>query len=213
MIKPKKKQQDSWDGVKNAIEEKSRPYYINENDNTELNLGNYEFKLFNTKQAFYPVYEVYCKKNCCDENVNSIVATARNKLSSKTYYLSGDIQLYPLPLPRDQYPLSKWVNDAKLYYKYKKGIEIDHFNVYKASHHGIINYKGKGENNNLDILKAVRPDLCIVTTAAGQNGWVHIKGESNKRYNMADLIEDAKKEGIRFETKITGEVGHIIEYY
>jgi len=196
-------QEKKWEKMIQKIEEKSAVSYIDDEGIIGLKLGNYQFRLFNTKQAFVPDYIDYCIVNCCDENVNSLVVTARNIVSNKFYYLAGDIQLYP-PLLKDarkKNPLSKWAEEAKKFYG------IDHFNVYKASHHGIINPLGRGENNNIDILKSVKPVVCIVTTSAGAKGWVYNK----KYYNMSNLIEDAKKENIRFELKITGANGDIIE--
>jgi len=203
----KSDQSKKWEKMIQNIENKSAVSYIEDEGIVELKLENYKFRLFNTEQAFFPDYIDYCIVNCCDENVNSVVVTARNIVSNKYYYLAGDIQLYPIPLKeaRKKNPLSKWAKEAKKIY------DIDHFDVYKASHHGIINLSNKGENNNIDVLKAVKPVVGIVTTAAGGYGWVYNKTKSNNFYNMADLIEDAKKEDIRFELKITGVHGHIIE--
>jgi len=153
--------------------------YITGKSNNELTLGNYHFKLFNTPQAFYNKFDAYCAKYCCNENVNSIVATARNKDGNKFYYLAGDIQTYPNPADsnvpqfaelqtaRAKYTLDFWVEKAKNYWNdilIKENINFDHFHVFKASHHGIIKNK-YGYNNSKKAFLDAKPDKCVITSA------------------------------------------------
>lgn len=198
-IRNKKDQEKKWNEWKEVIEKESNLYTIASFNNTVLNLGNYKFKLFNTREAFSAKYlKEYCENNCCDENVNSIVATAVNTVSNTYYYFAGDVQEYPkniqnyhgtnnvnLPDYRKLYPIINWVKKAKQYYN------IDHFDVYKASHHGILAHNG-GDNNTLDILKEVNPDVCVITTSSGKSG----KGE-----NLKKLITD----NMNTIVKVTGD--------
>jgi len=195
----KKDQEKKWNEWKEVIEKESKLYTVTSANNTVLNLGNYKFKLFNTREAFSAkVLKEYCKNNCCDENVNSIVATAVNTVSNTYYYFAGDVQEYPkniqnyhgtnnvnLPDYRKLYPIINWVKKAKQYYS------IDHFDVYKASHHGILAHNG-GDNNTLQILKEINPDICVITTSSGKSG----KGE-----NLKKLINDNMKTIV----KVTGD--------
>jgi len=187
---------NTWKNKVNYIKKKigkQNLHFITAKNNTKLTLGNYKFKLFNTGQAFTK-YKDYCTTNCCNENVNSIVAIARN--GNKYYYFGGDIQLYPLPknsthpfynelkAARDKYPLEHWVERAKKYYK-DTGYSMDHFHVFKANHHGIT---ADRVNNSKELFLKARPDICVVTTYRA-------------RKPLKNIINKANKEG-KFSTEI-----------
>lgn len=183
-----------WKTLKSDIEnlnKKNKKYYkfvaINESKD-EISLGNYKFKLFNVQQAFSG-FSKYCKSYCCDDNVNSIIATAKN--GNKYYYFAGDIQLYPEPDKkataeqkkklndnRNKHPLDLWVKNAKKYWK-NTG-----FNVFKASHHGITVYEGR-VNNSIEAFGEAKPGIVIVTTSSKRNPLRKMIEEAENKYGFS----------------------------
>jgi len=172
--------------------------------NTKPTLGNYKFKLFNIEQAFSS-YTNYCKNNCCNENVNSIVATAVNEDGNKFYYFAGDIQEYPsdklFDKERTNHALTHWVKEAKNYWT-SLGFTINHFHVYKVSHHGLRKNK-YGYNNRKSVFKSIKPDICVVTTYTTRE-------KLEKQINQAK--EEVKKEENKFTCK-TVYTGNRKEHY
>ena len=176
-----KRWNDKIDAIKNKIGENNL-YYIKGRNNTEVTLGNYDFKFFNTLQAFKN-HSNYCKEKCCNENVNSIVATARNRKHNTYYYFSGDIQTYPPSLAKiidkktnKKHKLQFWARKAIKHWtdvtsNEKKNKKFDHFHVYKVSHHGNLekkknddNYVYDKKNNNKKVIELLNPDICVIST-------------------------------------------------
>jgi len=135
--------------------------YITENENNYLDLGNYHFELLNLKEAFYG-FEGICKElKKCNENTNSVIAVGKN--NGRYYYLNGDIDTYPTDFSKSknktlsdayyQNTVDKWVKRALDVY------DIEHFDVYKVSHHGTL------YNNIENTFILSKPDICIVTNA------------------------------------------------
>lgn len=147
----------SWERIVNSINAHQIPInYVSDKVN-QLSLGNYQFKLLNVNEVFEN-YQDACK-DCrgCNENANSIIAVGKN--NNRYYYLNGDIDTYPsafmdssdktLINAYNQNRVDKWV---------KKGLKlynIDHFDVYKVSHHGTL------YNNIQESFVAAKPDICI----------------------------------------------------
>jgi len=218
------KKDKDWDQLKKDIKalgqiKENKGYYNlriirkedGEEKNTKPTLGNYKFKFLNIQQAFGG-FKKYCKDYCCDENVNSVIATAKN--GNKYYYFAGDIQLYPEPNAKataeqkkkmktalNNHPLDLWVKNAKQYWK-SEGFQIDHFHVFKVSHHGIVEFEGR-INNSVEAFKEAKPDKCVVTTAGYGAGY---------RKDLREMFKKAKKDGdFSCELLFTGkETQHII---
>jgi len=135
--------------------------YITENENNYLDLGNYHFELLNLKEAFYGFDNICKELKKCNENTNSVIAVGKN--NGRYYYLNGDIDTYPIDFLKSknktlsnaysQNTVDKWVKRALDIYN------IEHFDVYKASHHGIL------YNNIENTFILAKPDICIVTIA------------------------------------------------
>jgi len=158
----RKKRKSNWDTRKTNISKKTTLNIITKNKVPNLKLGNYQFKLYNTDQVFSN-YGNSCANLCpkctcntiqgCNENTNSIIAVAKN--SKVHYFFSGDIEKYPDDdafKNVQNYNITYWVNEAK------KDFKIDHFNVFKASHHGLKRNNGKAVYQNAN------PDICIISS-------------------------------------------------
>jgi len=178
----RKKREDKWNTRKRNIKEKTNLYIITKKKIPDLKLGNYVFKLYNTDQVFEKygtVCENLCTKcNCntiegCNENTNSIIAVARN--GKVHYFFSGDIENYP---NKKEFNSDKirtiqyWVDLAK------KDFGIDHFDVFKASHHGF------KRNNPVEVYQSAKPDKCIVSSKNVINEVVNNIKNGNKNVKI-----------------------------
>ncbi|ORX78188.1 hypothetical protein BCR32DRAFT_295178 [Anaeromyces robustus] len=162
----RKDRKKNWNDRIKQIKEKTDVNIIT--SNTSLELGKFKFKLYNTNNVFSG-YGNACKnlcKNCncdsnigCNENTNSVIAVA--EYGNVHYFFSGDIQRYPNGKGDEYKPfkdayknfgIEYWINESK------KDFNIDHFDVFKASHHGI------GKNNYEKVYNAAKPEICVITT-------------------------------------------------
>jgi len=154
-----------------------------------LKLGNYQFKLYNTDQAFLN-YGNSCAKLCkdcnctttegCNENTNSIIAVAKN--SKVHYFFSGDIENYPNDKAFknvQNYNITYWVNEAK------KDFNIKHFDVFKASHHGFV------RNNGEAVYQSANPDICIISSKYVNNNTKIIKRQNKVLNNIINGVKTA----------------------
>jgi len=147
----------AWNNIISAIKSKNIPIkYVTKYFNKTITLGNYKFKLFNTDHAFEKYADFCLSTGSCNENVNSIVAVAKNR--KRYYYFSADSENYPTDLVEAYDPngIAYWVEIAKEYYN------IDHFDVFKASRHGF------ASNNGSDVYQAAKPDICVISTKANK---------------------------------------------
>jgi len=147
----------AWYNIINTIESKNIPIeYVTKDFNKKLILGNYIFTLFNTDHAFEKYADFCLREGSCNENINSIIAVAKNH--DRYYYFSADSENYPENLVEAYDPngIANWVEIAKEYFN------IDHFDVFKSSRHGF------ASNNGSEVYKAAKPDICIISTKANK---------------------------------------------
>jgi len=133
--------------------------FITKYKNTELKLGNYLFHLLNVEEVFSDFEDECNSTEACNENSNSIIAVGENR--DKYYYLSGDIDTYPITFLYSQNTklinaykkntVDKWVIKALNLFK------INHFDVVKASHHGVL------YNNIQQVFIEAKPGICVVS--------------------------------------------------
>jgi len=146
---------EAWNDLINTIKSKNIPIeYVTKDFNKTIYLGHFRFNLFNTDHAFEK-YADFCLKNgSCNENINSIVAVARNR--KRYYYFSADSENYPADLVEAYDPngIANWVKLTKEYYN------IDHYDVFKSSRHGF------ASNNMSEVYKEAKPDICVISTKA-----------------------------------------------
>jgi len=165
--KCRKERKDTWNEILGAFKKGNIDVnYINTSNNSIPNIGNFQFKLFNTRQIHRQEFKTICdnlnKKESvnhqCNENANSIIVTAKNK--NRYYYFSGDIASPPKELTavyKENF-ITDLVKNATKYYEKLDGKKFDRFDVFKASHHG---FKG---NNGKKPYNVIRIDNCIITT-------------------------------------------------
>ncbi|ORX77368.1 hypothetical protein BCR32DRAFT_295653 [Anaeromyces robustus] len=153
---------NQWNEIINKVKDRGIPVtYINSSSEivkNYLSLGNYQFKLLNVDEVFTK-FKSYCdKKNVCNENSNSVVAVGKN--NNKYYYLNADIDTYPSAFKNlsDAYKNAYYDHRVdKLVKKAKQLFNIDHFDVYKVSHHGA------SYNNIQEAFNEAKADKCIIT--------------------------------------------------
>ncbi|ORX69335.1 hypothetical protein BCR32DRAFT_250270 [Anaeromyces robustus] len=172
---------DGWHKTINSINDHNIPIKYISNRVNQLSLGNYQFKLLNVNDELEK-YRDACKDiKGCNENANSIIAVGKN--NNRYYYLNGDIDTYPSTFKNssnstlvnayNQNRVDKWV---------KKGLKlynIDHFDVYKVSHHGT------SYNNIQESFVAAKPDICITCGKADYIG--------NKASTLINRIKKGNK--------------------
>jgi len=149
------KKLQGWENIISTIESKNIPIeYVTKDFNKTITLGNYEFKLFNTDHAFEKYADFCLSQGSCNENINSIIAVAKNR--DRYYYFSADSENYPTDLLEAYDPngIANWVELTKEYYN------IDHYDVFKSSRHGF------ASNNGSEVYKAAKPDICVISTKA-----------------------------------------------
>jgi len=154
----RKERSQEWNKYMDLINTHNIPiHFLNDNTIKELSLGNYEFKLLNVEEVFTE-FNNYCSKNKgCNENSNSVIAVGKNK--NRYYLLNGDIDSYPFKNSKnaaykeayERNRVDQWVKKAKKLYN------IDHFDVYKVSHHGAPG------NNPLESFIEAKPDILVTT--------------------------------------------------
>jgi len=164
------KKLQTWNNIISSIRSKNIPIrYVTNYFNRKLTLGNYKFTLFNTGHAFEKYADFCLSEGSCNENVNSIIAVAKNQ--DRYYYFSADSENYPEEIVEayDPYGIADWVEIVKNYFN------IDHFDVFKASRHGF------ASNNGSDVYIAAKPDICIISTKANKETTGNTRGRKFKR--------------------------------
>jgi len=149
-----------WKAMLDDIEAHHIPIrYVSEGVNDEVSLGHYHFKFFNVEKVFQDYGDICAEFKNCNENTNSIVSVVSNQ--GKYYYLSGDIDTLSksfntspdvnLKKAYQRRTVDKWVKKAMATFS------IDHFDVFKAGHHGTL-------YNNIESTYVIgKPDVVIVT--------------------------------------------------
>jgi len=169
------KKLQTWNNLISTIQSKNIPIvYVTKDFKRKLILGNYKFTLFNTDHAFEKYADFCLSGGSCNENVNSIVAVAKNR--NRYYYFSADSENYPKDLVEAYNPngIAYWVEIAKEYFN------IDHFDVFKASRHGF------ASNNGSEVYVAARPDICVISTKAN-------KETTGNKFKRQDIPEGKPK--------------------
>ena len=147
----------SWKKMLNSIYAHNVKINYITGETKELLLGNYLFKILNVEEAFIGFDEDCAGYEACNENTNSVILVGKN--NNRYYYLNGDIDTYPHQFNEsgierqvnayNKNRVDKWVEKGLNLYN------IDHFDVYKVSHHGVL------YNNILESFVVANPDICI----------------------------------------------------
>ncbi|ORX86546.1 hypothetical protein BCR32DRAFT_324936 [Anaeromyces robustus] len=130
-----------WNNLLNFLKERNIPVnYIAPKQNENLSLGNYHFKFYNLVDNYDGYTDVCAQFQSCNENTNSVVAMVEN--NKKYYYLTGDIDTYTVAFSKSKdkklqnaynsIKVDRWVKESM------KDANIDHIDVYKISHHGVL---------------------------------------------------------------------------
>ncbi|OUM61689.1 hypothetical protein PIROE2DRAFT_12232 [Piromyces sp. E2] len=189
------KQKENYNNfIKKAESIKANINYITKESNNTLELGNYQFKLLNVEEIFTEEVRQACiDTKQCNENSNSVIAVGKN--NDRYYYFNGDIDTYPNEFLTyndskvqdiaKKNTLEKWIRNGLNIYG------IDHFDVYKASHHGLLH------NNSQKSFIEARPSICVVS------------GTEKGKISATQLVSRVKAGNSTAETYFTGS-GYVI---